>query len=393
MTGFYIARSGYVGDVTEQWYRPSQEATYIIGQYNSTHYYMQNHTGFGYEAYDGYEYMSTNASAVINNAIGNLPVYDPFTRTGGGKVSTRDGTYNLDTRIVLKDRLIFEGEGDATLFQCNAWAYMTMFGYGQSTIISNVVLRDFKIAASLGPIPAIGIDFYNVTYSTIDHVSFSDSYHTADVRFYTAAWTNKITNCYLENWATYPLILLDSDAPLTWLPNFITIQSNILGMWGNGIGIDVERGTEHIIDGNDIEQTASATGIYLNNSITARITKNYFEALSVGVNVSSFSTAYIKLNSFSAVTTPIGNNGTVYAKDNAGFVTENSVSATNSTATTFVVNHGLAAAAMYVWCSFNSTWTDKDYTWTSTATQITVTITGTPPDAVVTCYCRCEYAP
>jgi len=70
--GFYVGRAGYVGDLSEQWYTPSQEATYIVGQYNSTHFYMQNHKGYGLAAYDGYEYMSSDASAVINYAIGNL---------------------------------------------------------------------------------------------------------------------------------------------------------------------------------------------------------------------------------------------------------------------------------------------------------------------------------
>jgi hypothetical protein len=67
-----VANSEYVGSIIEKWFTPSQEAQYIIGQYNSTHYYMQNHTGYGLTQYKGYEYLSTDPSAVDNAAIGNL---------------------------------------------------------------------------------------------------------------------------------------------------------------------------------------------------------------------------------------------------------------------------------------------------------------------------------
>ena len=46
--------SGYVSDVSSPYLtQPLQEASYIIGQYNSTYYYARNHTGYGTSANKG----------------------------------------------------------------------------------------------------------------------------------------------------------------------------------------------------------------------------------------------------------------------------------------------------------------------------------------------------
>jgi len=83
--------------------------------------------------------------------------------------------------------------------------------------------------------------------------------------------------------------------------------------------------------------------------------------------------------------------GAFMGPNDAWGLSENSVSATNATATTFVFNHSLVSTATNVQCSFNFTgWTS--WTWTSTTTQVTVTITGALP-AAMTCYAKVEYAP
>jgi parallel beta-helix repeat protein len=88
----------------------------------------------------------------------------------------------------------------------------------------------------------------------------------------------------------------------------------------------------------------------------------------------------------------LGNTGTgTIVKYNIGYVTENTFSGANTTATTAVLNHGLFASATGVWVSFNDT-TITGYTWTSTATQITITPTGTLP-AAWTCYVNAVYKP
>jgi parallel beta-helix repeat protein len=73
---------------------------------------------------------------------------------------------------------------------------------------------------------------------------------------------------------------------------------------------------------------------------------------------------------------PLSNSATgTVVKSNPGFITENTVlNMANSTATTFVFNHGLAASANSVQCSFDLT-IQYSWTWTSTSTQVTVTVT------------------
>lgn len=84
----------YIEDVTEAWItQPLQEASYLIGEYNSTHYYARNATGYGTSINKGYEALSSNATSIINNALGNLTTgrtwyekvvcYGNFTLTGG----------------------------------------------------------------------------------------------------------------------------------------------------------------------------------------------------------------------------------------------------------------------------------------------------------------------
>ena len=66
---------------------------------------------------------------------------------------------------------------------------------------------------------------------------------------------------------------------------------------------------------------------------------------------------------------------------NIGFVTENTIlNVANTTATTFVFNHGCASTVNSVQCSFDLT-IGFTWTWTSTTTQVTVTVT---PHAGVT---------
>lgn len=78
---------------------------------------------------------------------------------------------------------------------------------------------------------------------------------------------------------------------------------------------------------------------------------------------------------------------------NIGFVTENTVlNVANTTATTFVFNHGLASTANSVNVQFNFTgWTS--WTWTSTTTQVTVTVTGTLPQNMSILAADVKYIP
>lgn len=63
--GWQLSSGAYVGLETSPWITPPfSEASYVIGRDNSTHYYAQNHTGYGTSANKGYEFLSSNASGV-----------------------------------------------------------------------------------------------------------------------------------------------------------------------------------------------------------------------------------------------------------------------------------------------------------------------------------------
>jgi len=65
--GYRVAMSAYVGDVSDVYVNPPfSEASYVVGQYNSTHYYAKNGTT------GNYDYLSTNASYVIQLAFNGL---------------------------------------------------------------------------------------------------------------------------------------------------------------------------------------------------------------------------------------------------------------------------------------------------------------------------------
>jgi hypothetical protein len=77
-------------------------------------------------------------------------------------------------------------------------------------------------------------------------------------------------------------------------------------------------------------------------------------------------------------------------------VYQNSGSAVNATATTFLITHGLSGTPSYghggVWCSFNTT-AITGWTWTANSTTITVTFTGTNLPKVIACYWIAKYTP
>ena len=78
---------------------------------------------------------------------------------------------------------------------------------------------------------------------------------------------------------------------------------------------------------------------------------------------------------------------------NIGFVTENSGTALNATATTFSISHGLEGTPTVVFYTFNST----DITaasWTSTSSTITITVVGMANKSYnYTCYWSVQYVP
>lgn len=143
-------------------------------------------------------------------------------------------------------------------------------------------------------------------------------------------------------------------------------------------GIDLEGGcNNNSFTGNRIMRKHTGASIFIYNSTSA------------ANNFNTFQNNYIQDGS-TALDLRAGNLGNTF-KNNIGLVTEKSFSGANTTATTAVINHGLANTATFVWVSF-STSAITGYTWSSSATQVTITPTGTLP-ASWTCYVKAEYAP
>lgn len=67
--GYRVATSAYIGDVTEVWVNPPfHEASYVIGQYNSTFYYAKNGTT------GNYDYFGSNATTVTQATIESISI-------------------------------------------------------------------------------------------------------------------------------------------------------------------------------------------------------------------------------------------------------------------------------------------------------------------------------
>lgn len=145
----------------------------------------------------------------------------------------------------------------------------------------------------------------------------------------------------------------------------------------------------------NIVEAAAQRALYASNVANTTFVGNTFQRDNSGSCVdiaASSSNLIISQNYIYGTGTYVTNAGTnIKIYENIGFVTENSISGSNTTATSAVINHGLASNATYAFCYFNDS-AISGYTVTSTSTQITVTIAGTP-SGNWTCYAKVEYRP
>lgn len=168
---FNLGRAGYVGDETEQWYTPSQEASCIVGLFNSTHFYMQNHTGHGYSGYEGYEFLSTNDDTVIQYAIDNVT-------TDGGSVFVKSGTYTATVVLKTSVRLILDKNAATISVSINAGATAILEDYNAARIrywVSGTLTYDEDMTAgSLTLIDGIYSGWVNSTSINADNYYLDD---------------------------------------------------------------------------------------------------------------------------------------------------------------------------------------------------------------------------
>jgi len=484
--GYYFgARAGYVGDVTEVWVQsPFHEASYVVGVYNSTHYYSKNGTTGEYEG------LSTNASAIFNACFGNL--------TSGGRVFAVAGTYMITVAIEMTyDSLELVGEGESTiLYLANGANDNVVEITGNDVQYCRV--SDLRIDGNDGNNDAGNGIYINTPYASWDachrlqnlRIQYTDEsgiYVTGDTRVCyfsninirypgergiylagtdhflnnievggagksgyrisaTASHFNQINafscgqdnvaqdnagftlvgpnaGCYCEftgcsaadnrynGWLlyngvrdnTFSSCYSDDNSLATSTWDGWNITTGCYRMVFSGC---ISRGS-HQVDGFGLDGNCelisftgcrangcTGDGIDLGDSENCTVTGGAWndnggygirEASGANYNVI---VGTVVLDNTAGGMVIVGSNTTV--KNNVGFVTENSGTATNTTATTFVFNHGLAGTPIGVWASFNTT-EITGWTWTATSSQITITVVGMTDDR--TCYWTAIYKP
>lgn len=160
----------------------------------------------------------------------------------------------------------------------------------------------------------------------------------------------------------------------------------------NGHGLTAY-GNDLLIEGNVINNTASGSyDIYINSGNRVRVLENVCLSPDPTYSIRGGGGAVAAHVEGNYVKKAILLSGGGIVRGNVGFITENYVSGGNSTATTYVTAHGLAAAANYVVASFNDT-ALTGYTWTANSTHVTVTVQGTPASASWISYVTLKYVP
>lgn len=389
------------------------------------------------------DYQSSNASKLFGFAVGNL--------TWGGTISVKAGVYNIDSTILLNKigvKILGEtwGINDYGVVFNLTTSGIPMFnitGVSPNHIwfvtIEDVELRGNALANSVGVL--IGGETYTSDV-TLDRVFLNGFAYGLKI----SALTQKVWNIWLrdsliETNTKAGVYFTGTSHYLTNMIDRVTIENCHFALNLNSLYCD----TPHVYHVSFVENSVeletqtsiNATGgrnwvvsnnrmldcgssavntygcIKVNGSNTAvmcwpqgwRISDNTLQNHFTGnMNYSVWLTGLIADfdvhdNNFANTTTTFrqdGLNATSYGNkfhDNNGFVTENTVlNAANTTATTFVFNHGLANTANSVQVSFNFTgWTS--WTWTSTTTQVTITITGTLPAAMGILAADVKYIP
>lgn len=325
---------------------------------------------------------STNASYVFNSAR------DALAATGG-EIFFPAGTYTFPQPLTVtgKSGISITGEGYSTEIRCSAADYIIKVRNAGRVKISDLALV-LWYGANLG-----GLEVYNTFSSDFNNINIL-GINSTDARIgvlidkddtdpsFEAAYWNMFSNFIIRTFGTEVKITGGANAQ-----NFI--QSEFLGFTD---GINIDDGDAIVISQSYFE-SFSGVGILINDN-WARTLGNRFETATVdaiGINVTSNSTNSHLVGDIFYIPNGIRivDDGSDTILDEVGY--KNSGTATNSTATTFVFNHGLVNTATGVWASFNTT-AITGWTWTATSTQITITVTGTLPEAITT-YWNAIYKP
>jgi hypothetical protein len=338
----------------------------ISSAYSHHVYYINNIiNGFsdnGIAAVLGYELQWIGN--IIHN--GNLGI-SPFPHNDGCGISLQYEGSDAPHDVLISDNQVYDCTFGVSLgayrttVRNNMISNMTTYGIysGASTLFNHTVIADNNIY-NTGDVAIynfndnveISGNFIDKTANTKNGISLGDCDNV------------DVSNNILSN--------IGANAIAGWDCNNCTVEFNKIREATTGIMFTSYNGGTNncTVIGNFIRGTATAL------SLDATCCYTWIEGNDFRFNTNAVN--------------PLGTNSII--RDNIGYVTENYVTATNTTATTFVFNHGLAGTADYVFCSFNTTAIDG-YAWTADATNITVTVTGAGLPAIMTCYAEVIHEP
>ena len=282
--GYFHALATLMGLESDPWLtQPLQESSYIVGRYNATHYYGKNHTGYGTEANEGYEFLSTNVSDLVQSAIDNL--------VDGGKILSVVGVYEFDSTITLPSYITLEGESASrSSTKGTVWKMVTddtnlIESEDSPTLYS--VIRNIafygKFDKDTNPTDT-GIAIYGkfryCDFENLDSWKFSSHIKIDDYAPYCdALWDNHIVNCYFSSSRTHGIWLgenctdtIITESHIEYARYSINASAVYIDSGGGHrlinnvfdtsyINIWIHAGSARIL-GNNIDQ-ANTTGIWL----------------------------------------------------------------------------------------------------------------------------------
>jgi parallel beta-helix repeat protein len=411
-TCYYPSRVGTASEDLVQ--PPFNEASYIVGIYNSTHYYAQNGTT------GSYDYLSSNASYVVNSAIGSLT----NGRTWNERIVMK-GYFTLYSPIYLRSYTTL----DLTE------AYLKVANHANTTLITSYNMtfpgnRNIEIYG--GVLDGNKANQYQTEANRLryDPTGLGD-FWTNGILFRKTS-NSKVVGTYIKNTLMHGLAC-KSNCYFNTFENCIfegcgrtgttyqyqggiclaedSASNNIINCETTGNlnkGIYVSGCSNNLISGNRVHDEAGQGGIVIGvRSYNNRVVDNTLwkithvpsayagaiyaytgghDNLIEGNSFKNIACAWICLRDESH--TEVTNNvwdGTgsglsttncfgLTFHGNIGFVTENSGTATIKDSTTVTFNHGLAGTPQLVFASFSST-NVAGWTWTATSTKITITVT------------------
>ena len=344
------------------------EASYIIFTDGTTVYARNGKTG-------AIDFSGTDASTVIQSAVNAAPT--------GASIFFKTATYNLNSPITINKRLRLVGEVSASSMFCGYMVddyILVVTGSAHYTVIENLGFW----GASNRNCHGIKIDATRVTAQNC----YFDALKTAILVIGDTQGIsfNSIKNCRIKAelpikvsvgnyWATETLIEFCNT--YTYTDDFAIIA----GVETTGTGSNsFVRVVDCCIEGSN----GVGKGIQFGSkAFWSYVTRTRFEQLSVGIEGVSAQYITVKDNTFSSVANI--KNGTFSNcvwKNNIGFVTENSGTATfsgNGSQTTFTIAHGLAGTPRSWRVEAGSADAKGDKYVTADATNLTVTFATAPP--------------